>query len=540
MATTDLKKDMTVTSGADKIASVSNPAAASAQQGVQVAHDAFAQRSATAPAQTPAATTPAQTPAAKPSYNGVEYDLSTDYQAQINAAVAKGDYKTAAQLEAARNAKILGEGLNYQTTNKYGKYADGTTAAPQYGYDPKVDYQAEINAAVAKGDYKTAALLEQQRNAKIISEGLSTATTNKWAAYLAPTAEQAGLMDPNSTKTEMLNLLQQIKDTALQQANGKIDFATQQAIIELERTLEDAKPEFQTQLNQIAADERKAMDNSALYAEARGDRGGIGQEQYNQIQSSAAQNRLAVSQAQTKLSTDTARQIADLRAKGEFEKADAILEVTQNYLSQLMSMYQWAASYAMDYAQFQESLRQWQVELDMNIAQLTGKLPDGQKTYAAQQAEKEQQIESAKLLISMGILPSDSQIAALGWTKAQAQAAVAQVQKDLTSSGRGAGSSSSSKKTADKEDGKSDTKKVSTGYEDGQRNPQFNGNGSSPTSVTSLGFYPDEGVFTWNGASYYSTYELAKAIDAAKLTPAQIAVLENKYRSQTGQSISFK
>ena len=35
-------------------------------------------------------------------------------------------------------------------------------------------------------------------------------------------------------------------------------------------------------------------------------------------QNNAAQNRLAVNQAQTKLATDTARQVEDLRAQGEF------------------------------------------------------------------------------------------------------------------------------------------------------------------------------------------------------------------------------
>lgn len=39
-------------------------------------------------------------------------------------------------------------------------------------YDKNVDYQAEINKAVARGDYASAKILEQQRNAKIAGEGL--------------------------------------------------------------------------------------------------------------------------------------------------------------------------------------------------------------------------------------------------------------------------------------------------------------------------------------------------------------------------------
>lgn len=39
-------------------------------------------------------------------------------------------------------------------------------------YDKNIDYQAEINKAVARGDYASAKILEQQRNAKIAGEGL--------------------------------------------------------------------------------------------------------------------------------------------------------------------------------------------------------------------------------------------------------------------------------------------------------------------------------------------------------------------------------
>ncbi len=39
-------------------------------------------------------------------------------------------------------------------------------------YDKNVDYQAEINKAVARGDYASAKILEQQRNAKIAGEGI--------------------------------------------------------------------------------------------------------------------------------------------------------------------------------------------------------------------------------------------------------------------------------------------------------------------------------------------------------------------------------
>ena len=386
-------------------------------------------------------------PVAQPSAGGVQYDKNTDYQAAINSAVAAKDYAAAAQYEKLRNAKIQGEGLNFEQTKQYASYLPESQKS--YGgvdYNTAVDYMAKIQDAVKRGDYAAAAQYEKQRNAKIQGEGLQNfETTNLYGKYIPTTPEAAGMRDPATIMSQMTELLNQWKEASAQQQTGQIDYATQQAVTELERALADAAPQYQTQRNQIAADERKAMDNAALYAEARGDRGGIGQEQYNLIQSSAAQSRLAVSQAQTKLSTDTARQIADLRAKGEFEKADALLTLTQTYLSQLMSLQQWQANYAMDYAQFQEALRQWQVEYEQNMAQLTGTLPGGELTFAAKQQENAQLASIGKALLSAGVLPNDSQLAAMGMTKAQAQdyltvQGLASAASSGSGSGRGSGS----------------------------------------------------------------------------------------------------
>lgn len=430
-----------ITSAAQKVAS----AVKKASSGEQVA--AWPTTPKTAEPTTAQQNVKAQ-PVAQPSAGGVQYDKNTDYQAAINSAVAAKDYAAAAQYEKLRNAKIQGEGLNYEQTNQYASYLPESQKS--YGgvdYNTAVDYMAKIQDAVKRGDYAAAAQYEKQRNAKIQGEGLQNfETTNLYGKYIPTTPEAAGMSNPATILSQMTELLNQWKEASAQQQTGQIDYATQQAVTELERALADAAPQYQTQRNQIAADERKAMDNAALYAEARGDRGGIGQEQYNLIQSSAAQSRLAVSQAQTKLSTDTARQIADLRAKGEFEKADALLTLTQTYLSQLMSLQQWQANYAMDYAQFQEALRQWQVEYEQNMAQLTGTLPGGELTFAAKQQENEQLASIGKALLSAGVLPNDSQLAAMGMTKAQAQDYLTvQGLASAASSGTGSGSGSGTK-----------------------------------------------------------------------------------------------
>lgn len=165
--------------------------------------------------------------------------------------------------------------------------------------------------------------------------------------------------------------LDQWRTAAEQQTVNQTDYAVSQAVQQLLLAEAEAQAKFQTQRNQIAGEERNALDNSALYAETRGDRGGIGQAQYNTIQATAAANRQAVNAAQTQLSTDTARQIADLRAQGEFEKADNLMEIAQTYLLKLLELEQWAAEYNLDVAQFQTSIAQWQQEFRLKAAQIS-------------------------------------------------------------------------------------------------------------------------------------------------------------------------
>ena len=56
----------------------------------------------------------------------MSYKKEIDYQSKINEAVEKGDYKSAAEFEKSRNEKIIGENLNYETTNKYQGWLDNT------------------------------------------------------------------------------------------------------------------------------------------------------------------------------------------------------------------------------------------------------------------------------------------------------------------------------------------------------------------------------------------------------------------------------
>ena len=382
-------------------------------------------------------------------------------------------------------------------------YADGTPAwhLSAQGYNTSADLSdAALDRIAQQGDWGGVDEILRQRQLRAQAQGLNYDAIPDWFAmnqkYGGPSAgltlEQmyAGAqkaygggntsvenvqspvtggnvnlnagVNPGSGTTggyggAMQNYLDQWYQSAQQQQQNTVDFGTNQAILELLRAQQDAEAQYQEQRNQIAIDEAKAKDNQALYAEQRGDKGGIGAAQYDAIMNTAAQNRLQVNSAQTKLATDTSRQIADLRAQGEYEKADALLTLSQQYLSQLMSLEQWAAEYNLSVAQFNASLKQWQAEFDLKVADLLGSY-NGQQTLSTKQfafnqqqyqdslkADQEKKLASAgEILLAAGIMPSASQLAAMGMTETDAQSyitaqKVAAATKGKSGKGNGGG-----------------------------------------------------------------------------------------------------
>lgn len=162
--------------------------------------------------------------------------------------------------------------------------------------------------------------------------------------------------------------LDQWQQAAKDQAVTVRDHAVDKAVLQLLQAQKEAQGRYQTQRDQISKDERNALDNAALYAEARGDRGGIGHTQYNQIMAGADANRQAVNSAQAQLAADTARQIAQLRAEGEFQKADDLLQISQTYLLKLLELEKWAATHQLNRDKFQDSIHRWQKEFALKAA----------------------------------------------------------------------------------------------------------------------------------------------------------------------------
>ncbi len=208
------------------------------------------------------------------------------------------------------------------------------------------------------------------------------------------------------------------------------DYAVAKGVNELAKNLEDSKALYQVQRNQVDTDEAKALDNQVLYAEARGDRGGLGKAQYGAIQNTAANNRAAVNSAEVKLQNDTTRQIADLRAKGEFEKADKVLAIGNQYLKELQELEKWAKEKNVGVQEFNAKLSEWQKEYALDVgkyltdtelaaAKLSGAFPDGATTADYRNAVNNRYENAGKAMMSAGIVPSASQLESMGWTPEQ-------------------------------------------------------------------------------------------------------------------------
>ena len=247
---------------------------------------------------------------------------------------------------------------------------------------------------------------------------------------------KANIVPGNVAPIDYVDIAQQKAELAARENQEKArttlaaDYAVAQGVKALDRNLQDSRAKFQTQRNQVDADEAKALDNQVLYAEARGDRGGIGKTQYGGIQNTAATNRQVVNSAEVKLQTDTARQIADLRAQGEFEKADKVLEISNKYLTELQNLEKWAKEKNVGVQEFNAKLRQWENEYllkvgeyltdtELQAAKLFGVAANGAETADYRNAVSDRYAEGARAMMNAGIVPSAAQLEAMGWTPEQ-------------------------------------------------------------------------------------------------------------------------
>ena len=337
--------------------------------------------------------------------------------------------KTASEVEkeqkAAAKAATATTTKSNTTTKSSSSAGTGSSAVSGVPAEAAVPYSQQFYAALAAGipsGLNVNEYIAQDKAANAAKAVMANAQANVPYTNIKP----IDYVDISQQKAEMKARENQEKAGAELAA----DYAVAAGVEELNRNLQDAKEMYRTQRNQVDADEAKALDNQVLYAEARGDRGGIGKAQYGGIQNTAAGNRAAVNSAEVKLTNDTSRQIADLRAKGEFEKADKVLEISNKYLTELQNLEKWAKEKNVSVQEFNTKLSEWQNEYALDVskyltdteldaAKLTGVFPNGAATADYRNAVNSRYANAAKALIDAGIVPTEEQLSAMGWTPEQ-------------------------------------------------------------------------------------------------------------------------
>ena len=216
---------------------------------------------------------------------------------------------------------------------------------------------------------------------------------------------------------EALDTWRKEQETAHTQA---VDAANREAAAELAAAQQAGEEALVAQRAAVDLEEARAKDDQALAAHLRGDRGGIGAAQYDAISAAAAQNRQAIRTQRRKLAESTAKEMAALRTKGEYEKAQALLELSQEYLGKLQEIHRWGQERNLSVEKFNAQLEQWAAEYALDAEKQSLSLKEFQSEQAA--ARDKQKAESGEMLLKLGVLPSSEQLAAMGMTETEARA----------------------------------------------------------------------------------------------------------------------
>lgn len=318
------------------------------------------------------------------------YNAGTDYMANMNRAAASGDMGAAAYYETQRNAKIQGEGLDYEPSSLYAQYAKEytpeETAKLEQGYTPSYstakDYQAEINKAAKAGDYAAAAYYEAQRNAKIQGEGLGYAQTGIYSKYLSgiDDARKAALEQGYQTPEEMGYLnsaLQQLQSNySAQIAANDAEAAAQTklAIEQLQRQKEQINEEYAKVNRQLYTDTMKQQKTLPEQLAAAGYTGGLTESAMLKGQLSYEQALRDNEEARIAAGNDIDLQARETELQQEIARAQAEREIRNNYLTsytgvmgQLQSQKNYEAE--QELARQQQELARQQAAISYALAQ---------------------------------------------------------------------------------------------------------------------------------------------------------------------------
>lgn len=242
-----------------------------------------------------------------------------------------------------------------------------------------------------------------------MADGTDTATADSTATQATPsiTAQERPRAEyaANANTTSYADNINMQYDNMAQQTQQNIDRQVQQGVNTAVYGYQDAVPTYQQNYRQATINQYNGADNAALNARASGQYGGMATSNVNAVQTMYQQQRAQIAQQQQKLAEQTVRQVADLRAQGEFKKADQLLQQSQQRFQQLYE----------DAVRVDENTYgnwQYQNEIERDDAEIARQ---------EAQAEKEYQQSLGLTLLKMGVMPDASILTALGISSSTAQ-----------------------------------------------------------------------------------------------------------------------
>ncbi len=242
----------------------------------------------------------------------------------------------------------------------------------------------------------------------------------------AQMVSELGAAIAGSTRSEEARVreLERQYAEAEKRVSASVDAATRAAVEREEENIRQRERELDAERDRIEIEGAQARDASALYSELRGDRGGVGRAQYDSVMNETAREKAQLARARLELAASAARNIASLQAEGEYEKAEKLMKLAQEKLSEVTKERRWTAEFNSGQLELSAKLNQWLAGFEADAVKLTGRQPDGELTLEA----KRQLAALGRAMLDKGMVPNAEQLEAMGITEAAAREYIAKVE----------------------------------------------------------------------------------------------------------------
>jgi hypothetical protein len=296
----------------------------------------------------------------------------------------------------------------------------------------------------------------------------------------------------------------------LSQRDQTVDSALEKAEQGLATAQRAGERQYAALLRQAKREQTAAKETESSLEKNSGNRQNIGHSQYSAIDQTCDTQRAAISQAQGKLQTDTARQLSDLQAQGTYGKTDAALSTQQKVLQETRE----------DNQRVDENLRgnyEYQVGLQREDAETARTQTETERSWLRSLGE---------MLLSKGVMPTSDALKAMGIDQKTAQTYINALLLYSGSSSSGSSSKTKSSKKS-KSSAKTTTSSTSTGTKTG-------GSAYSNQAAKRISSYIKQGNYTAAYQTLKNAYSAGNFSDANyKLLHKQIASAQQSSKKST-------